>query len=204
MPDKPFFAYLAPGATHAPHHVWPEWADRYQGRFDHGWDRLREETLARQKELGVIPAAAELTARPEEIPAWDDMPDALKPILARDQFHHLIDIAPTVLDVAGLPEPTFVHGVMQKPIEGVSMAYSFNDAAAAERRETQYFEMMGNRGIYHKGWTACTKHRTPWLTAGMPPFDEDTWDLYGPDDFTRRTTWPRPTPASSGSCNGCG
>ena len=103
----------------------------------------------------------------------------------RDQFHHLIDIAPTVLDVAGLPEPTFVHGVMQKPIEGVSMTYSFDDPAAPGRRETQYFEMMGNRGIYHKGWTACTKHRTPWLTAGMPPFDEDTWELYGPDDYTQ-------------------
>jgi len=316
MPDKPFFAYLAPGATHAPHHVWPEWADRYQGRFDQGWDRLREEIFARQKELGVVPADAELTARPEEIPAWDDMPDALKPILARqmevyagflehvdhhvgrvidavadlgildstlvfyiigdngasaegqlngtfnelltfngmaaletpeflaskigtlggpeaynhyavgwahamdtpyqwtkqvashwggtrnglvvhwpagiraageirDQFHHLIDIAPTVLGVAGLPEPTFVNGVMQKPIEGVSMAYSFNDAGAPDRRETQYFEMMGNRGIYHQGWTACTKHRTPWLTAGMPPFDEDTWQLYGPGDYTQ-------------------
>jgi arylsulfatase A-like enzyme len=316
MPDKPFFAYLAPGATHAPHHVWTEWSDRYKGRFDHGWDRLREQTLARQKELGVVPADAELTARPGEIPAWDDMPDALKPILARqmevyagflehvdhhvgrvidavadlgilddtlvfyiigdngasaegqlngtfnelltfngmaaletpeflaakidaiggpeaynhyavgwahamdtpyqwtkqvashwggtrnglvvhwpsgvraageirDQFHHLIDIAPTVLDVAGLPEPTFVHGVMQKPVEGVSMTYSFDDRAAPGRRETQYFEMMGNRGIYHKGWTACTKHRTPWLTAGMPPFDEDTWELYGPDDYTQ-------------------
>lgn len=316
MPDKPFFAYLAPGATHAPHHVWPEWAERYRGRFDQGWDVLRAETFARQKEAGAIPSAAELTARPAEIPAWDDMPDALKPILARqmeiyagflehadhhmgrvidavedlgllddtlvyyligdngasaegqlngsfnelltfngmaafetpeflaskvddlggpdaynhyavgwahamdtpfqwtkqvashwggtrnglvvhwpagiqasgelrDQFHHLIDIAPTVLDVAHLPEPTFVNGVMQSPMEGVSMRYSFEDGAAPDRRSTQYFEMMGNRGIYHRGWTACTKHRTPWETGGMPPFDEDTWELYGPEDWTQ-------------------
>jgi arylsulfatase A-like enzyme len=316
MPDKPFFSYLAPGATHAPHHVWPEWADRYQGRFTLGWDHLRRETFARQKHLGVIPSEAELTERPAEIPAWDDMPAALQPILARqmeiyagflehadhhmgrvvdaveelgllddtivyyiigdngasaegqlngsfnelltfngmaaletpeflaskitdfggpeaynhyavgwahamdtpyqwtkqvashwggtrnglvvhwpggiattgetrDQFHHLIDVAPTVLEAAHLPEPTFVHGVMQHPMEGVSMAYSFDDAGAAERRATQYFEMMGNRGIFHKGWTACTKHRTPWETGGMPPFDEDTWELYGPDDWTQ-------------------
>jgi arylsulfatase A-like enzyme len=316
MPDKPFFAYLAPGATHAPHHVSPEWSDRYKGRFDRGWDRLREETFSLQKHLGVIPEDADLTARPAEIPAWDDIDNALKPILARqmeiyagflehtdhhvgrvidaieelglledtlvfyivgdngasaegqingtfnelftfngmaaletpeflaskiddfggpdaynhyavgwahamdtpfqwtkqvashwggtrnglivhwparvassaevrDQFHHLIDIAPTVLELAGLPEPTFVHGVMQKPMEGVSMGYSFDDAAAGDRRGTQYFEMMGNRGIYHQGWTACTKHRTPWEIGGMPPFDEDTWELYGPDDWTQ-------------------
>jgi arylsulfatase len=316
MPDKPFFAYMAPGATHAPHHVFPEWADRYKGRFDRGWDELRAETFARQKEIGVLPPDAVLTERPEEIPAWDDMPEELKPILARqmeiyagflehvdvhmgrvvdavedlgilddtliyymigdngasaegqlngtfnelftfngmagietpefllskfdrfggpeaynhyavgwahamdtpyqwtkqvashwggtrnglvvhwpagirasgevrDQFHHVIDVAPTVLDVAGLPEPTFVHGVMQHPMEGVSMRYSFDDAPAAGRRETQYFECMGNRGIYHKGWTACTKHRTPWEITGMVPFDEDTWELYGPDDWTQ-------------------
>ena len=83
MPDKPFFVYFAPGATHAPHHVPPEWSDKYKGQFDHGWDALREETLARQKELGVVPEDAELTARPAEIPAWDDMPDDLKPVLAR-------------------------------------------------------------------------------------------------------------------------
>ncbi|HSZ37046.1 MAG TPA: arylsulfatase [Acidimicrobiales bacterium] len=314
--DKPFFAYMAPGATHAPHHVFPEWVDRYKGRFDDGWDRLREETFARQKANGVVPADAELTARPAEIPAWDDMPDALKPVLARqmeiyagflehvdfhmgrvidaveelgllddtlicymigdngasaegqlngtfnelltfngmasletpefmlskfeafggpdaynhyavgwahamdtpyqwskqvashwggtrngmvlhwpggieargeirDQFHHVIDVAPTLLDVAGIPEPTFVHGVMQHPMEGISMRYCFDDAAAGERRSTQYFECMGNRGIYFKGWTACTKHRTPWETTGMPPFDDDTWELYGPDDWTQ-------------------
>ncbi len=315
-PDKPFFCYFAPGATHAPHHVWKEWADRYRGRFDGGWDVLREETLARQRELGVVPPDAPLTRRPAEIPAWEDMPAELHPVLARqmeiyagflehadhhvgrvldtlvelglfeetlvyyligdngasaegqlngtfnelltfngmaametpeflmdridalggpesynhysvgwahamdtpyqwtkqvashwggtrnglivhwpahiaaageirDQFHHVIDVAPTILELAGLPEPTYVHGVMQKPIEGVSMAYSFDDAAAPERRETQYFEMMGNRGIYHKGWTACTKHRTPWEITGQPPFDEDTWELYGPDDWTQ-------------------
>ena len=316
MPDKPFFAYFAPGATHAPHHVWPEWADRYRGRFDGGWDELRAETFERQQRLGVIPPDAELTARPGEIPAWDDMPAELKPILARqmeiyagflehadfhvgrvvdavedlgiledtlvyymigdngasaegqlngtfnellmfngmpaletpeflashfddfggpnafnhyavgwahamdtpyqwtkqvashwggtrnglvvhwpggieaageirDQFHHVIDVAPTVLEVARLPQPTFVHGVMQHPMEGVSMRYSFDDAGAAERRETQYFECMGNRGIFHKGWTACTKHRTPWETVATIPFDEDTWELYGPDDWTQ-------------------
>jgi arylsulfatase len=83
MPDKPFFAYFAPGATHAPHHVPKEWADRYAGQFDDGWDALRERTLARQKELGVVPADAELTPRHEEIPSWDDMPAELKPVLAR-------------------------------------------------------------------------------------------------------------------------
>jgi arylsulfatase A-like enzyme len=316
MPDKPFFTYFAPGATHAPHHVWPEWADRYKGRFDRGWDEVRAETFERQQRLGVIPPDAVLTARPAEIPAWDDMPAALRPVLARqmeiyagflehadfhagnviesledlgiledtivyymigdngasaegqlngtfnelltfngmaaletpefmtsrfddfggpdaynhyavgwahamdtpyqwtkqvashwggtrnglvvhwpagiaaegefrDQFHHVIDVAPTILELAGLPEPTFVHGVMQHPMEGVSMRYSFDEPNAAERRNTQYFECMGNRGIYHKGWTACTKHRTPWETTGMPPFDEDTWELYGPDDWTQ-------------------
>jgi arylsulfatase A-like enzyme len=316
MADKPFFVYYAPGATHAPHHVPPEWSDKYKGRFDSGWDALREETFARQKELGVVPADAELTARPEEIPAWDDMPDDLKPILARQmevyagfmehtdhhvgrlidaladlgvlddtlvyvmvgdngasgegtpngcfnelvvlngaagvetaefmasriedfgtpkaynhyavgwahamdtpyqwtkqiashwggtrngtivhwpshirakgevrsQFHHVIDIAATVLDAAGLPEPTFVHGVQQMPLHGVSMAYSFDDAAAAERRETQYFEMFCNRGIYHKGWTAVTRHSTPWLLRENPPLEDDVWELYAPGDWTQ-------------------
>ena len=92
----------------------------------------------------------------------------------------MIDVAPTLLEVAGLPEPLFVNGVAQRPIEGVSMAYSFNDANAPERHETQYFEMAGNRGIYHKGWTAVTRHRTPWLTGAvkLPAFDDDVWELY--------------------------
>ena len=311
MPDKPFFMYFAPGATHAPHQVSREWSDRYRGRFDGGWDRLREETFARQKELGIIPEDCDLTARHPEIPAWDEMLDDLKPVLARQmeiyagflehtdfqvgrlidaladleilddtliyyiigdngasaegtvqgtfnemlplnglaeletpeflkknidkfgtpeaynhyavgwahamdtpyqwtkqiashwggtrngtivhwpggisargeirsQFHHVIDVAPTILEAAGLPEPAFVKGIQQKPYEGVSMLYSFHDGKAAERHETQYFEIIGNRGIYHKGWTAVTKHRTPWETGAIKtvPFDEDVWELY--------------------------
>jgi hypothetical protein len=98
----------------------------------------------------------------------------------RTQFHHIIDVAPSLLEAAGLPQPIFVNGVQQMPIHGVSMLYSFNDAAAAERHETQYFEMFGNRGIYHKGWTAVTRHKTPWLLQGevTPPFDDDVWELY--------------------------
>ena len=310
-PDKPFFIYFAPGATHAPHHVPKEWADKYKGKFDSGWDKLREETFARQKKMGVIPPDCKLTERHKEIPAWDEMPEALKPVLRRQaevyagfmeytdhhvgqlfdairklglldntlifyiigdngasaegtlngtyneslnfnglgsietpefligridkwgdpdsyphyavgwahamdtpyqwtkqvashwggtrngiivhwpkgirakgevrtQFHHVIDVAPTILEAAGLPEPTFVNGVQQHPIEGVSMASSFNDAKAAEQHETQYFEMFGNRGIYHKGWTAVTRHRTPWILTGVKPpaFDDDVWELY--------------------------
>lgn len=310
-PDRPFFVYYAPGATHAPHHVPREWADRYRGKFDQGWDRLREETFARQKQLGVIPPECELTPRHPEIPAWDDVNPAMKPVLARQmevyagfmeqtdhhvgrvidalaeldilddtvvylivgdngasaegslqgtfnemitlggfahletaesliprieefgspkgynhyavgwahamdtpyqwtkqvashwggtrngtivhwpggirargevrtQFHHVIDVAPTLLELAGLPQPLMVNGVLQRPIEGVSMAYSFDDAGAADRRETQYFEMFGNRGIYHRGWTAVTKHRTPWETGGVRTvaFDDDVWELY--------------------------
>jgi arylsulfatase A-like enzyme len=311
VPDKPFFTYFAPGATHAPHHVPKEWADKYKGKFDQGWDKLREETFARQKTLGVIPPDCALTARHPEIPAWDTITPVMKKVLAREmevyagfmehtdhhvgrlldalkdlgiledtlvyliigdngasaegslqgcfnemapltgfpqletpefltarldelggpkaynhyavgwahamdtpyqwtkqvashfggtrnglvvhwpkgikgkgelrtQFHHIIDVAATVLDVAGLPQPLFVNGVQQRPLEGVSMAYSFNDAKAAEQHETQYFEMQGNRGIYHKGWTAVTRHRTPWLTGHvqLPAFDDDVWELY--------------------------
>ena len=320
-PDKPFFVYFAPGATHAPHHVPKEWADKYKGKFDQGWDKLREETFARQKKLGVIPPDCELTARHKEIPAWDDMPEAFKPVLRRElevyagfmeytdyhvgklldglkkldilddtlvfyiigdngasaegsingcynemsyfnglqsletpeylgqrldklggpesynhyavgwahamdtpyqwtkqvashfggtrngtiihwpngikakgelrqQFSHVIDVAPTVLEAAGLPEPTFVNGVQQHPIEGVSMLYTFNDAQAPDRHETQYFEMFGNRGIYHKGWTAVTHHQTPWtaMSAKPPAFDDDVWELY---DTTKDWTQAR-------------
>ncbi|MGE5103358.1 MAG: arylsulfatase [Betaproteobacteria bacterium] len=308
-PDKPFFVYFAPGATHAPHHVPKEWADKYKGRFDAGWDKLREEILSRQKKLGVVPADCQLSARPKEVPSWDEMPEAFKPVLRREmevyagymeytdyhvgrlfetlqklgvmedtlvyyiigdngasaegsingcfnemsyfnglqsfetpeylstrldklggpesynhyavgwahalntpyqwtkqvashfggtrngtivhwpkgirakgeiraQFSHVIDVAPTILDAAGIPQPVAVDGIAQDPIEGTSMLASFNDAKAAEHHETQYFEVMGNRGIYHKGWTAVTKHYTPWLPGTKPPLDDDVWELY--------------------------
>jgi arylsulfatase len=327
MPDKPFFVYYAPGATHAPHHVPAEWTAKYKGKFDQGWDKLREETFERQKRLGVIPSDAALTVRPEGIPAWDDEPDAMKPVLAREmevyagflahtdhhmgrlidalsdldvlddtlvyiiigdngasaegtlngtfnelmslngvtnietpeflteridefgtpkaynhyavgwahamdtpyqwtkqvashwggtrngtvvrwprrikakgelrnQFHHVIDVAPTVLEAAGLPAPTFVHGVQQVALEGVSMIYSFDDADAPERHTTQYFEMFVNRGIYHKGWTAVTRHSIPWNTnAPMPAIDADVWELYGPDDWTQAHDLAKERPA---------
>jgi arylsulfatase A-like enzyme len=319
MPDKPFFIYFAPGATHAPHHVPKEWADKYKGKFAHGWDRQREITFAKQIELGVIPPDAELTRRHAEIPAWDDMPPQIKPVLEREmevyagflehtdyqvgrlietlenlgilddtlifyiigdngasaegtvnglfnemasingmstletpefllskldtfgspdsynhysigwawamdtpyqwtkqvashwggtrngtivnwpkgikekggmrnQFCHVIDIAPTILEAAELPEPVMVNGVLQSPIEGKSMLYSFNDAQAPERHDLQYFEMVGNRGIYYKGWSAVTKHRIPWIMGEqkMLPFDEDIWELYdGSKDWTQ-------------------
>jgi arylsulfatase len=325
MPDKPFFMYFAPGATHAPHHVPKEWSDKYEGAFDDGWDALRERTFARQKELGVIPADTELTRRPDEIPAWDDMPADLKPALSRQmevyagflehtdhhvgrlisaledlgilddtliyyiigdngasaegtpngcfnemvvlngaagletaefmnskveefgtptaynhyavgwahamdtpyqwtkqvashwggtrngmilhwpngiearggiraQFHHVIDVAPTVLDAAGLPHPTFVNGVQQAPLEGVSMTYTFDAPGAADRHETQYFEMFVNRGIYHRGWTAVTRHSIPWMASEMPAFDDDVWELYGPDDWTQAHDIARENP----------
>ncbi|RPJ02971.1 MAG: arylsulfatase [Chloroflexi bacterium] len=318
LPDKPFFIYFAPGATHAPHHVPKEWADKYKGKFSHGWDKQREITFAKQKELGVIPQDAELTRRHAAITAWDDMPAALKPVLeremevyagflehtdyhvgrlidtleeleilddtliyyiigdngasaegtmngafnemanfngmaaletpdfmlskmdefgspesynhysvgwawamntpcqwtkqiashwggtrngtivhwpkgilekggARSQFSHVIDIAPTILEAAGLPEPVSVNGVQQSPMEGTSMVYSFNEAQAPERHTLQYFEMFGNRGIYYKGWSAVTKHRTPWLLVEKaPPFDNDIWELYdGSEDWSQ-------------------
>jgi len=103
----------------------------------------------------------------------------------RPQFHHVIDVAPTILEVAGLPAPAFVNGTQQAPHEGVSMAYSFNDARSADRHETQYFEIFGNRGIYHKGWTAVTRHSTPWVLAATPALDDDVWELYAPNDWTQ-------------------
>ncbi|XXF79980.1 arylsulfatase [Myxococcaceae bacterium GXIMD 01537] len=318
-PDKPFFMYFATGATHAPHHVPKEWADKYKGQFDDGWDKLRERTFKQQKALGVIPKDAKLTARPEEIPAWDDMPGDLKSVLAREmevyagflehtdhhvgrllaaiqdlgvmddtlvyviigdngasaegtlhgtfnelmslnglaaletpeflkarigefggpkaynhyavgwahamdtpyqwtkqvashwggtrngtivhwpagidargelrnQFCHVIDVAPTILEAARIPEPKAVNGVMQSPMEGTSMLYSFDDARAPERHELQYFEMFGNRGIYYKGWSAVTRHSVPWEMGlkPVPAFDDDVWELYdGSKDWTQ-------------------
>ncbi|WP_164021656.1 arylsulfatase [Pyxidicoccus trucidator] len=319
VPDKPFFVYFAPGATHAPHHVPKDWADKYKGRFDAGWDALREEVFARQKKLGVIPKDCQLTPRPKEIPAWADMPEKLRPVLARQmevyagfleyadfhvgrlidslekmgvledtlvyyiigdngasaegtvngtlnegfifndilgvetpeyliqnmhklgtpeaynhyavgwahamdtpyqwtkqvashyggtrngcivhwpngieargevrsQFSHVIDVGPTILEAANLPQPVAVHGVQQTPMQGTSMRFSFDDAKAPERHETQYFEMFGNRGIYHQGWTAVTKHRTPWETKASVSLEEDVWELY---DTTKDWTQAR-------------
>lgn len=314
-PNKPFFVYWAPGAAHAPHHVSKEWADKYKGKFDHGWDKQREITFENQKKLGVIPPDAKLTARPDEIPAWDStsadekrlysrmqevfagflehvdaqvgkLVDALDTLGVRDntliiyvvgdngpsaegsphgtlnnmksqqgfpddvatmlkhideiggpkwenhypvawcwagssplkwmkqvashfggtrnpvvmnwparikdkgglrtQFHHAIDIVPTILEVAGVEQPREVNGVTQKTIEGVSMVYTWDDAKAEGRRTTQYFEMFGNRALYHAGWVAACRHgKLPWVTAGSAPFDRDKWELYNIDnDFT--------------------
>ena len=103
----------------------------------------------------------------------------------RSQFHHVIDVATTILDAAGLPAPLSVNGVQQMPLHGVSMRPSFDDGGAAEQRTTQYFEMFCNRGIYHEGWTAVTRHSTPWVPTEMPAFDDDVWELYAPDDWTQ-------------------
>ena len=103
----------------------------------------------------------------------------------RSQFHHVIDVAKTILEAAGLPEPTVVNSITQAPLEGVSMLPTLRDGDAPEHHDVQYFEILGNRGIYHKGWTAVTKHRTPWTTEAPPAFDDDVWELYGPDDWTQ-------------------
>lgn len=313
LTDKPFFVYFAPGATHAPHHVPKEWADKYKGKFSMGWDKLREQTYERQKKIGVIPKDAKLTKRHDEISSWDNMPDEMKPVLERqmevyagflehtdhhvgrliealekmeilddtliyyivgdngasaegtlngtmnellifnsilgietpeylkknldklggpdsfghysigwahalntpyqwtkqvashwggarngavvhwpngikakgeirDQFHHVIDVAPTVLEAATLPEPTFVEGVQQTPYHGVSMVYSFDEAKAEDRHTTQYFEIFGNRGIYHEGWVACTKHSTPWNPEADSEIEDDKWELYNTNE----------------------
>src|SRR6187397_1832878 len=292
-PDKPFYMYFATGATHAPHHAPKEYIDKYKGKFDQGWDKLREETFERQKALGVVPQNAKLTERPKEIPSWDSQTPTQKKLFARQmetfagfaehtdhevgrlvsaleemgemdntlflyvvgdngcsaeggpegsynemmalngiigkadqmmdhiddwgspntfphyaigwahagdtpfqwtkqvashfggtrnplvvrwpariknahgevlsQFGHVVDIAPTVLEAAGLPEPIMVNGAKQRPMDGVSLVYTFDDRKAKERHTTQYFEMFGNRAIYHEGWIAATRHSIPWL-----------------------------------------
>jgi hypothetical protein len=115
----------------------------------------------------------------------------------RQQFHHVIDIAPTVLEAAGIPEPTMVNGVTQSPYEGTSMVYSFDASKAPERHDLQYFEMLGNRGVYFKGWSAVTKHRTPWVLgeAKLPAFDDDNWELYdGGKDYSQANDLSREMP----------
>jgi arylsulfatase len=313
-PDKPFFVYYATGAVHAPHHVPKEWADKYKGQFDKGWDRVREETIERQKKSGIIPPGTKLGEKPKEIVDWDTLSaderrlfarqaevfagfleqtdhevgrfvealedigeldntlflyiagdngtsaeggfvgmynemtyfnnvtekvEDLLPLIdewggpetfphmaagwavafdspfswtkqvasdfggtrngmvvhwpngikekggLRSQFGHVIDVAPTVLEAVTLPEPKAVNGTPQTPMEGVSLFDTFNDAEAVERHTTQYFEIFGNRAIYHDGWLARTLHRAPWEATKQDPLESDTWDLYNVrEDFS--------------------
>jgi hypothetical protein len=113
----------------------------------------------------------------------------------RSQFTHVIDLAPTILEAAGIPAPDFVKGIQQQPLHGTSMVYAFDDAQAAETHDLQYFEMFCNRGIYHQGWTAVTRHSTPFVIAEMPAFDDDTWELYAPDDWTQSNNLADENPA---------
>ena len=328
---KPWFMYYSTGCSHAPHHVAKAWADRYQGRFDEGWDAYRRRTLDRQKELGLVPPETELSERPDLFPAWDSLSEAQRTLYARqmevfagysenadwnvgrlldaleasgdledtlvfyvwgdngasmegtltgsfnemtflngvdldaeqqlrlieeyggaealgdehtaphfaaawghanntpfpwgkqvgshlggtrdpmvvawpsrispdrvvrDQFTHCIDLAPTVLEAAGIPEPATVDGIAQEPMDGTSFLYTFADAAAAERHTVQYSEAMGSRSIYQDGWWACARlDRAPWdfspptlqrLAPGVYDPEDDVWELYYlPDDFSQ-------------------
>ncbi len=314
-PDKPFFTYLATGATHAPHHAPKAWIDKYKGKFDQGWDKLREQTFVRQKQLGVIPANTQLTPRPKELPAWDSLskedqkiyahemevfagflaytddevgrlihaidqigeldntlvlyivgdngasaegglagsinelrvfnkvPESREQLLAslndlgspktfnhyhaawawagttpfqwtkqiashfggtrnpliiawgnqikdhggiRNQFHHVIDITPTILEAAGITVPTEVNGVKQQKLEGTSLVYTFDNSDAPSHHKTQYFEMFGNRAIYDEGWVAAARHpRLPWQGTINADFRQDPWELYNiEEDFS--------------------
>lgn len=306
-PDKPFFMYFAPGATHAPHHVPKEWVEKYKGRFDQGWDAIRQQTLDRQIKMGIVPVGTKLAPKPVGIKDWatlsadekklftrqmevyagfaeqtdyevgrliasleglgvmdntvvvfiagdngasaegqmngmysemtyfsgvpETVPEMLKhydewgspstyPHFSagwavamdapfsytkqvasdfggtrngmiihwpkgikgkgeiRSQFGHLIDIAPTVYEVTGVPSPKMVNGIKQDPIEGISLAYTFNNATAPEQHKVQYFEMFGNRGIYQDGWFARTIHRPAWMQKPLNTLQTDKWELY--------------------------
>lgn len=306
-PDKPFFMYYSPGATHAPHHVPKEWRDKFKGKFDQGWDKLREETLARQIELGVVPPGTKLAPKPADIKDWDQLTAQEKKLFARQaevyaafaahtdwqigrlidslkqmgeldntllffiagdngasaegqmngmysemtyfngipetvdemmkhydewgdastyphmaagwavafdapfsytkqvgsdfggtrngmvvhwpkgisakgevrsQFSHVIDVAPTIYEICGVPSPKKVNGIEQNPIEGTSFAYSFANAKAEEQHKVQYFELFGNRGIYVDGWLARTIHRPAWRSQPLHKLQDDEWDLF--------------------------
>lgn len=311
QPDKPFFVYYAPGATHAPHHVPKSYIEKHKGEFDEGWDQMREEILARQIASGIAPEGTKLADKPSAIPNWDDLTDDEQTLFKhqaevfaayldmtdyeigrlveavdemgeldntliilvygdngtsaeggrngmfsemtyfngvqekvedmlqkmdqwggpyaynhmasgwavlfdtpykwtkqvgsdyggtkvgmavhwpkviktkgelRTQFHHVIDVAPTILEAASLPEPVEVNGVPQVPMSGTSMVYSFNDASAADQHTQQYFEMFGNRSMYKDGWLARTIHRAPWETTPRNPLAEDVWELYNTEE----------------------
>jgi arylsulfatase len=318
-PDKPFLAYYTPGLCHAPHHAPKEWIAKFKGKFDQGWDKVREETLARQLAMGVVPQGTKLTTRPREIPAWDSLTANQKKLYAhmmevyaaclayvdynigrviqsvadageldntmivyiqgdngasaegtlqglsneigvagngvkeseeyllsimddlggpltynhypvgwahamcapfqwtkqvashfggtrngmvvswpkrikavgevRSQFCSVIDIAPTILEAAGVASPEIINGVKQSPIEGTSLIYSFDDAKVATHHTTQYFEMIGNRGVYENGWVACTTPlRLPWQAATENSPDDFKWELYHvAEDFSEST-----------------
>jgi arylsulfatase len=340
--DKPWFLYYSTGCAHAPHHVAKEWADRYKGVFDDGWDAYREQTFARQKQLGIIPQDAELTPRPELFPAWDSLDADAKKLYTRQmevyagfqenadwnvgrlldavgemgdlentlviyiwgdngasmegtttgsfnemtflngvvldasqqlalieqyggidaiggdhtaphvaaawawagntpfqwgkqmashlggtrnpmvvswrnrigassdvrtQFTHCIDVAPTILEAAGIPEPKTADGIAQEPFDGTSFLYTFDDAGAAERHTVQYFEVLGARAIYQDGWWACSRlDKAPWDLSpetiarwgpgsGWNP-DEDRWELYYlPGDFSQARDVSQENPA---------
>lgn len=306
-PDKPFFVYYAPGATHAPHHVPEEWIARWEGKFDQGWDQLRDEILARQIESGIVPQGTQLPSKPSAIPDWDTLSEEEKTLFSRqaevfgayiemvdyeigrvveavestgdmdntliflvygdngtsseggrngmfsemtyfngvqeqvsdmiqkldkwggpetyphmasgwavafdtpykwtkqvasdfggtkvgmavhwpegiaakgeqrDQFHHVIDVVPTILEAAEIPAPRSVNGVPQRAMDGTSMIYAFDDGTAEEKHTTQYFEMFGNRAIYDKGWFARTIHKAPWEPQPRRDMADDIWELY--------------------------
>ncbi len=313
-PDKPFFIYYAPGATHAPHHVPASWAEKYKGKFDQGWDAVRKETLERQKKMGIVPSTTQLAPKPTDIKDWDKLsadekklftrqmevyagfgeqtdyevgrlvsaieglgvmdntlfiyiagdngasaegqmngmfsemtyfnavPEKVEDMLKhydewgspstyphysagwavamdapfaytkqvaadfggtrngmvihwpagikskgelRSQFGHVIDIAPTVYEATHIPAPSMVNGIAQDPIEGTSLAYTFNSAVAPEKHTLQYFEMFGNRAIYQDGWLARAVHRAAWLQKPPQSLADDPWQLYNTnEDFS--------------------
>ena len=311
-PEQPFLVYYVPGGSHSPHNPKNEWIEKFKGKFDMGWNAMREQIFANQKRLGVVPADAQLTPWPDDLPKWETLSADEKKLFARQaevfagytaytdyeigrviqavedmgkldntliiyicgdngtspegsllgtpnqytayngildvpvgaqlqyydvwgssatyphmavawswafdtpfkwtkqvashfggtrqglavswparikdtggirhQFHHLIDIVPTILEVTGIRAPEYANGIKQKPIEGVSMAYTFDkaNASAPSRHKVQYFEMGANRGIYNDGWYAnTTPPHPPWvLNAPMPPVNDYKWELY--------------------------
>ena len=312
-PEQPFFVYYVPGGTHSPHQPKKEWRDKFKGKFDMGWNAMRDQIFANQKRLGVIPEGTQLTPWPDDLPKWESLSLIQKKLYAREaenfagyaaytdneigrviqavedmgkldntliiyisgdngtsaegtlegtfnqmtayngiltlpeavqmlhyegwgsdttyphmsvawswafdtpfkwtkqvashfggtrqgmviswpghikdvggirtQFHHMIDIVPTILEATGVKAPDMVNGIKQKPIEGISMAYTFDsaNANAPSKRDTQYFEMFANRGIYHAGWYACTTPpAAPWLmgTTKLPDVNQYKWELY--------------------------